>query len=101
MKDPHDKETAELIPAPPKRGRPATGAAKSRAEIQREYRQRKAERRALEGVRICELTAEERVLLAAALFEMFMRDGCWTREHARSAFAKLFPDSAQGRAPVI
>lgn len=100
MKDPHDKATPDLIPAP-KRGRPVTGKAKSRAEIQREYRLRKADQRALEGVRVCELTVEERGLLAVALEEMFIRDECWTREHARSAFAKLFPHSPRGRAPVI
>lgn len=39
MKDPHDKTTRDLIDKP-RRGRPATGKAKSQAQIQREYRQR-------------------------------------------------------------
>lgn len=42
MQDAHDKATQDLDlgPAPRRRGRPATGNAKSRAEIQREYRER-------------------------------------------------------------
>lgn len=42
MQDAHDKATQDLDlgPTPRRRGRPATGKAKSRAEIQREYRER-------------------------------------------------------------
>ena len=40
MKDPHDKATRDLIDKP-RRGRPATGKAKTQAQIQREYRARK------------------------------------------------------------
>lgn len=40
MKDPNDKTTRDLIDKP-RRGRPPTGKAKSQAQIQREYRQRK------------------------------------------------------------
>ncbi|MGL4616450.1 hypothetical protein [Aeromonas sobria] len=44
MKDPADQQTADMIDQPSRRpGRPVTGNAKSRAEIQREYRQRKRE----------------------------------------------------------
>lgn len=42
MKDQHDTQTQDLIPAAPrKRGRPATGQAKSGAERQAEYLARK------------------------------------------------------------
>ena len=43
MKDSNDKTTQsiDLGPEPKRRGRPATGNAKTRAEIQREYRERK------------------------------------------------------------
>ncbi|MNR12679.1 hypothetical protein D3C85_1290470 [compost metagenome] len=42
MKDLNDKATLDLIDKP-RCGRPPTGKAKSQAQIQREYRQRKAE----------------------------------------------------------
>ena len=42
MIDPADKATQQLaLNEPKKRGRPATGNAKTRAEIQRAYRERK------------------------------------------------------------
>lgn len=39
MKDANDKMTNELIPMPPKRGRPATGKALSNAERQAKFRE--------------------------------------------------------------
>lgn len=41
MKDQHDTQTQDLIPQPRRRGRPATGAAKSGAARQAEYLARK------------------------------------------------------------
>lgn len=48
MKTPNETQTAELLGMPQgkKRGRPATGHAKSAAERMREYRARAAERKA-------------------------------------------------------
>lgn len=43
MKDSNDKQTLDLLDKP-RRGRPPTGKAKTQAQIQREYRQRKKER---------------------------------------------------------
>ncbi len=44
MKDPADQQTTDMIDQPSRRpGRPVTGNAKSRAEIQRDYRKRKRE----------------------------------------------------------
>lgn len=40
MKDPADNVTRDLIDSP-RRGRPVTGKAKTKAQIQKEYRQRK------------------------------------------------------------
>lgn len=40
MKDSNDKQTLDLLDKP-RRGRPVTGKAKTQAQIQREYRQRK------------------------------------------------------------
>lgn len=40
MKDSNDKQTLDLLDKP-RRGRPVTGNAKTQAQIQREYRQRK------------------------------------------------------------
>lgn len=40
-KQPDDKKTIELLPMPPKRGRPATGKAKTDAERQAAVRKRK------------------------------------------------------------
>ncbi|MNZ27760.1 hypothetical protein D3C78_449810 [compost metagenome] len=40
MKDPNDKATIDALESP-RRGRPVTGKAKSRAQIQREYRERR------------------------------------------------------------
>jgi hypothetical protein len=45
MRDQHDSRTAELLPVPPKRGRPATGTAMSGAERMRLQRARDAARR--------------------------------------------------------
>lgn len=44
MIDAKDKKTVDLLPAPKKRGRPATGHAKSAAERKREQRQRYQDR---------------------------------------------------------
>ncbi|MBL0431955.1 hypothetical protein JD501_01795 [Aeromonas hydrophila] len=44
MKDKHDTQTQELIPAKRGRGRPKTGKALSRPEIQAAYRARKAKK---------------------------------------------------------
>lgn len=41
MKDTNDTTTAELFPVPKKRGRPSTGKAKSSAQRQAEYREKK------------------------------------------------------------
>lgn len=58
MKDPHDKATRDLIDKP-RRGRPPTGKAKTQAQIQREYRQRKKEQlKALSGPLTHHLTGE-------------------------------------------
>ncbi|WP_411679626.1 hypothetical protein [Aeromonas hydrophila] len=43
MKDQHDTQTQELIPVKRGRGRPKTGKALSRPEIQAAYRARKAQ----------------------------------------------------------
>ncbi|MNF51159.1 hypothetical protein D3C84_324750 [compost metagenome] len=42
MKDPRDSATADMLPAPKKRGRKPTGKALSPAEKQERYRNRKA-----------------------------------------------------------
>ena len=44
MKDINDKQTADLLPTPKKRGRPATGRAMTPAQKQAAYRQRQAEK---------------------------------------------------------
>lgn len=44
MKDKHDTQTQDLIPAKRSRGRPATGKALSAAEKQARYRARKAKK---------------------------------------------------------
>jgi hypothetical protein len=41
MKDAHDTSTTELFDLPKKRGRPATGKARTAAERQARYRQKK------------------------------------------------------------
>lgn len=43
MKDSNDKQTLDLLDKP-RRGRPVTGKAKTQAQIQREYRQRKKQK---------------------------------------------------------
>lgn len=43
MKDVNDKQTADLLPTPARRGRPVTGKALSSAEKQAAYRKRLAE----------------------------------------------------------
>jgi len=43
MKDVNDKQTADLLPVPARRGRPVTGNALSSAEKQAAYRKRLAE----------------------------------------------------------
>ena len=40
MKDAHDTSTADMLPTPPRRGRPPTGQAKSAAERKREQRKK-------------------------------------------------------------
>lgn len=51
MRDPRDNQTAELLPVPAKRGRPATGTAMSGAERMRLQRARDAARREDEAQR--------------------------------------------------
>lgn len=58
MKDPNDKSTLDLIDKP-RRGRPPTGKAKTQAQIQREYRQRKKQQlNALGGPLVHHLTGQ-------------------------------------------
>ena len=71
MKDPNDRSTLDLIDKP-RRGRPVTGKAKSQAQIQREYRQRKKLKQHLQG----ELVSEQpdRLLLVwSGLLELGYR----------------------------
>lgn len=71
MKDPHDKATRDLIDKP-RRGRPVTGKAKSQAQIQREYRQRKKLKKQAQGDPIS--AQPDRLLLVwAGLLELGYR----------------------------
>lgn len=61
MKDPHDTKTVDALDKP-RRGRPPTGKALSRAEIQRRYRDRQ---KAKDAGSLCAFTRDELLRVAA------------------------------------
>lgn len=68
MKDANDKQTADLLPMPKKRGRPATGKALTPAQKQAAYRARQAENKATVTINKADLKALKR---AIALVDFF------------------------------
>ncbi|GGP24426.1 hypothetical protein [Silvimonas amylolytica] len=85
-KQPEDKQTLELIEAPKKRGRPATGNAKTAAERMKEMRRRDK----VNGNATVKLDSAEIAITLVSLEAAYMNDnGTWRNENAKRLHEKL------------
>lgn len=90
MLDPSDTSTIALpFDAPPRRpGRPSTGNAKTKAEVQRDYRQRQKLLREAGSVSVL-LTPKDRFVIAESLRAFCTLDG---NDYIRALLARIEPN---------